>query len=157
MASLAIIILLLDQITKLAVILWLPRGQEWVILDGFFKFVNWENTGAAWSMFSNNNFLLALVSVAALGGLLYWRDRFETKTVLGQLCLGIVIGGIVGNLVDRLFRTHVVDFLRFFLYRRNGEEIGFPAFNVADSAICVGVGVLVILSWVEESRKTANA
>lgn len=157
MATLAVAILFLDQITKLAVLKFLPPGHECVLIDGFFKFVNWENTGAAWSMFNENNHLLAIISVVALAGLLFWRERFEINTIPGQISMGIIIGGIVGNLVDRVFRHHVIDFLRFFMYRRSGEEIGFPAFNVADSAICVGVGLLVILSWIAESRKTAHA
>jgi signal peptidase II len=68
-------------------------------------------------------------------------------TLGGQVAVGLVSGGILGNLVDRVFRQHVVDFLYFYLLRRDGAEAGFPAFNVADSAICCGVGLLFILSW----------
>jgi signal peptidase II len=69
--------------------------------------------------------------------------------------LGLIFGGIAGNLVDRLIYRHVIDFLRFYLIRRSGEELGFPAFNVADSAICIGVGLLVLLSWKRE-RENAD-
>jgi lipoprotein signal peptidase len=58
-----------------------------------------------------------------------------------------MFGGIIGNILDRIRHDHVVDFLYFYLQRRSGQEIGFPAFNVADSAICVGVGLLFVLSW----------
>ena len=67
----------------------------------------------------------------------------------GQISLGLIFGGIVGNLIDRLLpsRQHVIDFLYFYVVRRDGSEAGFPAFNVADSAICIGVGLLFVLSW----------
>jgi signal peptidase II len=67
--------------------------------------------------------------------------------------LGLIFGGIVGNLIDRLRVGHVVDFLYFYLYRRDGHVAGFPAFNVADSAICVGVGLLFLLSWQNDADK----
>jgi len=67
--------------------------------------------------------------------------------VPGQISLGLIFGGIAGNLVDRFAHGHVIDFLRFYVNRRGAGEIGFPAFNVADTAICTGVGLLFLLSW----------
>jgi signal peptidase II len=84
--------------------------------------------------------------VAALGGLLVWRRHFHIETLLGQISLGLICGGIAGNLVDRIARHVVVDFLRFYLVTRGGGEVSFPAFNVADSAICTGVGLLILIS-----------
>ena len=57
----------------------------------------------------------------------------------------MVMGGILGNLIDRFFRGHVVDFLYFFVISKNGKEIGYPAFNLADVGICVGIGAIVLL------------
>ena len=150
MALTAIVIAILDQGTKFWVLKHLPRYEETVVIDGFFKFVHWGNTGAAWSMFSGQNAGLAVVSLLALLGLFIWRHHFDTRTWVGQLSLGLIFGGILGNLVDRLARDHVVDFIRFYLHRRSGEEIGFPAFNIADSAICVGVGLMFLISWRNE-------
>lgn len=149
MALIALIIFASDQLTKAAVLKFLHSSQERVIIPGFFKFVHWVNTGAAWSLFHDKNTLLAIVSFVAFIGLVIWRNHFDTKTVLGQISLGLLFGGILGNLFDRLHpdRQHVIDFLRFYIERRGGEEVGFPAFNIADSAICVGVGLLFILSW----------
>src|SRR5437867_452785 len=142
-------VLALDQLTKLAVLKYLGYAQERVLLDGFFKFVHWGNTGAAWSLFDGNNKLLAAVSLLALLALCFFRHHFNTQRLPGQVALGLLFGGIMGNLVDRLLpsRQHVIDFIYFYLERRGGNEIGFPAFNVADSAICVGVGLLFILSF----------
>ena len=158
MALVAVLVLALDQLTKLAVLRWLGFAQEKVVLDGFFRFVHWGNTGAAWSMFHGNNELLAIVSLVALLALFVFRHHFETHTTAGQVALGLMFGGIAGNLVDRLHpdRLHVVDFLYFYVNRRGGGEAGFPAFNVADSAICIGVGLLFLLSWRHEQRQVAT-
>ena len=154
---LALLIFLLDQLTKLLVLHYLGYAQEKVILPGFFKLVHWGNTGAAWSIFRGNNAVLAGVACAALIILFFTRHHFDLHTLGGQLSLGLIFGGILGNLTDRLARQHVIDFLYFYVIRRDGEEVGFPAFNVADSAICIGVGLLFILSWMSESAKTAES
>ena len=151
-ASLALFVLALDQFTKWLVLKYLLVGEEKVILSGFFKLVHWTNTGAAWSMFRGNNSILAVVAIVALVALIAVRHHFDPHTLGGQLSLGLIFGGIVGNLVDRIFRDHVVDFLYFYVTRRDGQDVGFPAFNIADSAICVGVGLLLILSWQEETK-----
>jgi signal peptidase II len=146
MIVIAALVLALDQFTKELVLRFLGPREDKVILDGFFKLVNWANTGAAWSFFRDRNGILAWVSAAALAALILWRRHFHIQTLLGQISLGLICGGIAGNLIDRIIRLHVVDFLRFYLYTRNGVEIGFPAFNVADSAICAGVGLLILIS-----------
>lgn len=142
-----LVTLLADQITKLIVVRTLRYGDEYVVLDGFFRFVHWGNTGAAWSLFRGNNHALSIVAIVAVFVLFLLRRHFGAETRLGQFALGLMFGGILGNIIDRLYYQHVVDFLYFYLYRRSGAELGFPAFNIADSAICVGVGLLFVLSW----------
>ena len=136
-----------DQLSKLVVMRLLDYADQRVVFDGFFKIVHWGNTGAAWSMFYGNNRLLALISVLALLVLLLSVRNLEFKSPAGQVAVGLILGGILGNLTDRLRFGHVVDFLRFYLYQRGGDEIGFAAFNVADSGICIGVGLLFLVSW----------
>jgi signal peptidase II len=147
---------LFDQITKFAVQRLLDFREEHFVLDGFFRFVHWGNTGAAWSMFRDSNLILAVVSVAALIALFVFRNHFEVHRRLGQLSLGLIFGGILGNLTDRLIHKHVVDFLYFYLNRRDGTELGFPAFNVADSAICTGVGLILLMSFQHEEKKAKS-
>jgi len=159
MLLIAALVLALDQATKDMVLRLLgPRGDR-VIIDGFFRLVNWGNTGAAWSLFRGQNEVLAWVSAAALVGLVLWRRHFHVQRLLGQISLGLICGGIAGNLIDRInpWRHQVVDFLRFYLYTRNGVEIGFPAFNVADSAICAGVGLLILVSCRQDSAAPARS
>ena len=145
-------VVLFDQITKLIVLRYLSYATEKVIVPGFFKFVHWGNTGAAWSMFNGNNNLLAIISLVALLVLFIFRSHFDTRSILGQISMGLIFGGIIGNLIDRLFRRHVIDFIYFFLQPRDGREIGFPAFNIADTAICTGVGLLFLISWRQEMQ-----
>jgi signal peptidase II len=70
--------------------------------------------------------------------------------LIGQIAFGLIFGGIAGNLADRLIRHEVVDFIRFYLQQRGGDEIGFPAFNVADTAICTGVALIFLITWKNE-------
>lgn len=148
-ALIAVIVVALDQLTKWAVLKYLPTlNDEKVVMPGFFKFVHWTNTGAAWSLFPGNNGVLAIVAIAALVILFFTRHHFDSGTRLGLVAFGMIFGGIIGNLVDRLLqsRQHVVDFIYFYLNQRGGKEIGFPAFNIADSAICIGVGLVFLIN-----------
>jgi signal peptidase II len=141
-------VFVLDQLTKWIVLRYLAYAHEKVIISGFFKFVHWGNTGAAWSLLVGNNGLLALVALVALVALYFTRHHFGADQIPGQLALGLIFGGICGNLFDRIVRRHVVDFLYFYVNSHDGRvEHGFPAFNVADSAICVGVGLIFLLNW----------
>ena len=151
MAALAGGIFFLDQATKQLVLQYLGGNEEIILVSGFFKLVHWGNTGAAWSLFYGNNEMLAIISLGALLALFLSRRHFDTGSFWGQFSLGLIFGGIVGNLLDRLRLGHVVDFIYFFLYQRGGGEKGFPAFNVADTAICTGVGLLLLLSWKNEN------
>lgn len=148
-AALALFLYALDQGTKWLVLRALPLGDERVVIDGFFKFVHWGNTGAAFSLFFGNNAVLAIIGLIALLVLIFARHHFESHTRLGQLGFGLIFGGILGNLTDRLLpsRQQVIDFLRFYHVRADGSEIGFPAFNIADSGICVGVALVFWLTW----------
>jgi signal peptidase II len=149
-AAIALLVVTLDQFTKQLVLRFLGYSQEKIVLEGFFKFVHWGNTGAAWSLFRGNNGLLATIAVVALVVLFLSRRHFDARSLLGQLAFGLICGGILGNLIDRLWAKHVIDFLYFYLQQRGGNEIGFPAFNIADSAICTGVGLVFLLTWRSE-------
>jgi signal peptidase II len=155
-AVLALSIYALDQFTKFLVLQWLGRNEERVIIEGFFKFVHWGNTGAAWSLFRGNNELLAIIALIALLVLFLFRHHFDSRTLMGQVAFGLIFGGIMGNLTDRLLpsRRQVIDFIYFYIERSNGSEVGFPAFNIADSAICIGVGLVFLLTWKTERAKT---
>jgi signal peptidase II len=155
-AGIALLVIGLDQLTKQLVLRFLDYSTgEKVVIDGFFKLVHWGNTGAAWSLFRGNNYVLAAVAIVALIVLYFTRHHFDAKTLPGQVAFGLICGGIVGNLIDRLWVGHVIDFLYFYLVQSGGTEVGFPAFNVADSAICTGVALVFLITWkTERTAKT---
>jgi signal peptidase II len=154
--AIALLIIALDQLTKLLVLRFLGFDEQRVVVDGFFKFVHWRNTGAAWSFLSGYNELLAVVALVALVILVFSRHHFDSRTWLGQLAFGLIFGGIVGNLIDRLVWGHVIDFLYFYVEQRGGREVGFPAFNIADSAICSGVALVFLITLRNERYTKAT-
>src|SRR2546421_11770650 len=127
MAVVASTVLLLDQLTKLAVLKYLGYAQEKVVIEGFFKFVHWGNTGAAWSLFnqfSASNQLLAVFALVALLVLFFTRHHFDWHTLIGRLSFGLIFGGIAGNLGDRFTHRLGMDYISFYIARRGGGEIG---------------------------------
>lgn len=142
--ALALVIFALDQVTKLWIIERLPLGsygpgESITVIPGFFYLVHVGNTGAAWSMLTGKSTLLAAIAIITLAGIYFFRSTLGLRDRLAQVAFGLLCGGIVGNLVDRIQHQHVVDFLDFHF----GSYV-YPTFNVADSAICVGV---VLYLW----------
>lgn len=135
----AILVILLDQATKEWVRGAFSLHESVPVIPGFFHLTYIRNTGAAWGMFSGQNLALAVLAFAMLVALVLFRRKFLPPGRPHRVALGLLCGGIVGNLFDRLRLDYVVDFLDFF--HRNWH---FPAFNVADSAICVAVGIYVL-------------
>jgi signal peptidase II len=152
-------VVILDQLSKITILRSLALGDERVVLDGFFKIVHWTNRGAAWSLFNQaagSNEWLAVFAVLALVVLFLTRHHFDVHTRAGQIALGIIAGGIAGNLLDRFIHGSVIDFIYFYLERRGGGDLGFPAFNLADTAICMGVVLLFFLSWQKDESPRAD-
>jgi signal peptidase II len=112
-----------------------------VVIDDFFNLVNVGNTGAAWSLFSGRNSILAFLDISTLIAIYLWRRQLDLKKGVVQMSFGLLCGGILGNLADRLIHHHVVDFLDFHF-----GSYTYPTFNVADSGICVGIGIYLIYS-----------
>ncbi len=150
----ALAVIILDQLTKVLIVASLPNANiEKTVIPGFFKLVHWENTGAAWSLFRGSNAVLAIVALVALVVLYFSRHHFDARTLIGQVAFGLICGGIIGNLIDRIRVKSVIDFLYFYL-----GDWGFPAFNVADSAICTGVALVFLLTWrSERTTKTPES
>ena len=132
-------IILLDQASKEWVRHAFALHESVPVVPGFFHLTYIRNTGAAWGMFSGQNLVLALLAVVMLAALLFFRRKILPPGRLHRVALGLLCGGIVGNLFDRLRLDYVTDFLDFHF---RGSH--FPAFNVADSAICVGVGIYIL-------------
>jgi signal peptidase II len=132
-------IVVLDQVTKQWVTIRFYLGESLPVIPGFFNLSYVRNTGAAWGMLGGLNGLLVGLSLVVLLVLIFFRRSFLTDSLIHRLALALMIGGIVGNLLDRVRLQYVVDFLDF-----HWRIHHFPAFNVADSAICVGVGLYMV-------------
>lgn len=151
-AVIGILVITLDQVTKVIV-----AGNEALhsvtIIEGFFHITYCENTGMAWSLLSGYQALLSIVAAVAIGVMIWYviDKRPDKITTIG---LSMMIGGAAGNLIDRLMLGYVRDFLDFYPF---GYD--FPVFNVADSALCIGVGLLFIAILLEEKeeKKKGNA
>lgn len=135
----------LDQVTKLLVLRTIDACGGFAVVPGWFDLVYLTNTGAAWGMFRNSNMAFAALSFVALFllAVLYRQRSFESPAA--RLGFGLLLPGILGNLTDRLWHAHVIDFLSFDLHVPGASP--WPAFNVADSCICVAVACLFLGSW----------
>ena len=145
-------IVVLDQVTKHWVRTHFYPGQTTPVLDGLFNLSFVRNTGAAWGLLGGFNAGLVAVSIVMLTLLVIFRKRFLNDTLVHRIALGLMIGGIVGNLCDRIKLQYVVDFLDFYW-----RQSHFPSFNVADSAICVGTGLYVLSSFFSPSHPLRGA
>ena len=141
----ALLVFAADQLTKAAIVSHLPFGTYGenrgaiTVVKNFFYLVHVGNTGAAWSMFTGQSALLAVLALATLVAIFYWREALALHERRSQIAFGLLCGGIVGNVVDRLLHGHVIDFIDLHF----GSYV-YPSFNVADSGICVGV---VLYLW----------
>jgi signal peptidase II len=140
-------IVLLDQLTKYWIQLRLLYAEQTTIIPGFFNLHHIRNTGAAWGMLAGWRILLILFSLAMLVLILRKRHELFYGFRGGRIAIGLLAGGIIGNLIDRIRLGYVVDFLDFY----HGTW-HFPAFNVADSAICIGIGLYLLGQFLTEHK-----
>jgi signal peptidase II len=138
--SISSIVFLIDQITKTIIIKNIPDTQFFVV-NSFFNLVNFKNQGAAFSILSNaggwQRYFLSMIAliVSIFIVFLIKKHKKEFITALG---LSLILGGAIGNLYDRVFLGYVIDFLYFHI-----KDYYWPAFNFADTAICIGAGILI--------------
>ncbi len=152
------LVLILDQWTKHAVLQRFRLGESISIIEGFFNFTYIRNPGAAFGIFAQAHpsfrgpffMLIPLVALTVIGVVF---RKLPKKSILLASALSLVVGGAVGNLIDRVRFGYVVDFLDFHW----GYRYHFPAFNIADSAICVGVGILILDILVQPEKENAHA
>ncbi|PIV87427.1 MAG: signal peptidase II [Hydrogenophilales bacterium CG17_big_fil_post_rev_8_21_14_2_50_63_12] len=147
---LSALVILLDQLSKLAITARLAAYIDVVPLTGFFNLVHVHNTGAAFSLFADQPgwqrfFFLGIAAIAA--AVIFYLLRKTAGRPLYSIALALILGGALGNVIDRVLYGHVIDFLDFYLAAWH-----WPAFNVADSAITVGAALLIWDSFKKEGR-----
>jgi signal peptidase II len=145
-ATIAAVIVALDQWTKWLVRdnipmggTWLPESLTW--LSPYARIVHWYNTGAAFGMFQNASMVFTVLAFIVIGAIIYYYPHVENADWSLRLAMSMQLGGALGNLIDRLTLGRVTDFI----------SVGtFPVFNVADASISVGAVVLLLGVWLTE-------
>lgn len=143
-SAVIIAILISDQITKLAVQRYMALYESKKVIKGFFNITYVLNKGAAFGILSNLNpsirkTFFIITSLAAIGLIIYLLSETNKKNRLLRASYGMILAGATGNLIDRILMGEVRDFLDFFW-----KSYHWPAFNIADSSICIGTGILII-------------
>ncbi len=143
----------LDQCTKWLVLRHVVPEEPRIIIPEIFALVFVTNTGAAFGSFRNNNLFFIILSCAALVVVTVLLLRPHKPDAWRDVSLALLLAGVMGNLTDRLFHGHVIDFLLFDLHVPLAHP--WPAFNVADACICIAVGCFVIHSFLQGKQKSS--
>src|SRR5690625_641874 len=144
----ALIVISIDQLTKWLVVKYMELAEQIPIIEGFFYLTSHRNKGAAWGILQNQMLFFYIVTVIVVIGVIYYLHKHARGDKVLSIALCLILGGAIGNFIDRLFRKEVVDFLDFHIF---GYD--FPVFNVADSSLVIGVGLVFIVTIMEERRK----
>ncbi|MBQ9080741.1 MAG: signal peptidase II [Clostridia bacterium] len=142
---------ILDQLSKWLIVTYLPDGGV-PIIDGVLRFTYVENRGAAFGMLSEHRWVFIIVSTVALAALAFYLFKYKPEGWLARCSISFIIGGGIGNMIDRVLLGYVIDFIDFCAF----PEIWMWVFNVADSFVCVGAGMLMlylVLSTVKEVKQ----
>jgi len=140
------VVLLLDYLTKIWAINSLKEPYRIIeVIPGYFDFAYAENTGVAFGLFDSvesvwKPYILAAMAILAIAAVVFYYHKSPAGNRLLHISLALATGGILGNLGDRIFRGYVVDFISWHIQ----DYFYWPNFNIADSAICVGMALLII-------------
>ena len=150
------IVFVLDQLTKYYVQTRMDLFSSLQLIPHFFRIVSVRNTGIVFGLFSGSDkgprdLLLIGFTLIAMGGIVLYSIKKAKEKLPDIYPLALILGGAAGNLSDRIRQGRVVDFLDFYVGNAH-----WPAFNIADSAIVVGVATLLVLQWRDERHKTGS-
>ena len=139
-------VIVVDQITKVLVRQNLALGESWAPISAigdFFRFLYWQNRGAAFGTLQNAGPILAVVRIAIAIFIIVFYQKAEIKDTLMKVSLILMLGGAIGNLIDQFTLGFVTDFI----------AVGrFPIFNIADSAVTIGVGLMLLDMIIKEKN-----
>lgn len=131
------LMVLLDQISKLLIRGFFMLYETITIIPSFLKITYVQNTGAAFSILEGQQWFFIVISFIVLFGIIYYLRKVDLKKI-DIFIFSLIIGGIIGNLIDRIFLNYVTDFIEFIIFNKN-----MPIFNLADTFICVGCFLLI--------------
>lgn len=144
----SLLFVVIDQVVKILVINKMALQQSITIINNFFNITYVRNTGAAWSILSGNVLLLIIISVLALVTIYYYLIKDKDLNKIDIVSYSMLIGGIIGNLIDRIVHGYVIDYLDFKIFNYN-----FPIFNIADTLIVISIIIIGISLIVGEYRE----
>ena len=133
-------VITLDQVSKLLAIAHLKGGDSFVIIDKVLRFTYVENRGAAFGMLDDKRWIFLVLSTVGIAAMIVFLFKFAKGNKLLSTALAFVIGGGIGNMIDRIFLGFVVDFIDFYAF----PEVWMWVFNIADSFVCVGAGMVIL-------------
>lgn len=147
----AFLVVIIDQFTKILVARHFSYGETLTLFPGFDLTLR-HNTGAAFNLFAEGSgwqrwFLIA-IAVVISGAILVWLSKLKEYEKLEAWGLSLILGGALGNLIDRMIHAYVIDFILWYY-----KEWAWPAFNIADTAICIGVCLFLITLFYEDRKK----
>ncbi|MBY6036167.1 signal peptidase II [Fictibacillus nanhaiensis] len=143
----ALLVFAVDQVTKWMIVKKMDLGQSIPVIDQVFYITSHRNRGAAFGILQDQRYFFILITIVVVGAVVYYLQKHATDKLL-KFALALVLGGALGNFIDRLLRGEVVDFLDTYI-----GSYDFPIFNIADSALVVGVGLIFIQSFMESKQK----
>ena len=141
----------LDQISKWLVIIYLKGEEAFAVIPGVLEFDYLENRGMAFGLLQDQRWIFMVLSVLAIAVMAFYLIKYKPKNKLVVIALSMMIGGGIGNMIDRTFLGYVVDFIDFCAF----PDLWRWTFNIADAFACVGAGLLIlylILEFVEEYK-----
>lgn len=144
----ALFVILLDQITKWFIVNNMYLGENIAIIDNLLYITSHRNRGAAWGILQGQMWLFYVITVIVIIGIIYYLYKEAKGKWLLGVSLGLMLGGAIGNFIDRVIRKEVVDFIHTFIFNYN-----FPVFNIADSALVIGV-IMLMIQILRDERET---
>lgn len=144
----ALAIIIFDQLTKWIVVKEMELGESIPVIDNFLYITSHRNRGAAWGILQGQMWFFYVITIIVVIGLIVYIRKINKADKWLGVALGLMLGGAIGNFIDRVFRQEVVDFVNTYIFTYD-----FPIFNVADSALAVGVGIMFILTLFEGKQK----
>jgi signal peptidase II len=143
----ALFIILLDQVTKWLIVSRMNYGDSITIIENIFYITSHRNSGAAWGILQGKMWLFYVITVIVIVAIIYYIQKAAKGKWLLGVSLSFMLGGAIGNFIDRVYRKEVVDFIHTFIFGYN-----FPVFNIADSALVIGVILLMIQMLLDERK-----
>ncbi|MGP4059738.1 signal peptidase II [Halobacillus sp. H74] len=147
----AILLIFIDQWTKWLVVTKMDIGQSIQIIENFFYLTSHRNQGAAWGILQGQMWFFYIITVVVIGFVIYYLHQYGKESRFIGIALSLILAGAIGNFIDRVFRKEVVDFANTYIFSYN-----FPIFNVADSALVIGVIFVMIATFIDERKKKGS-